>query len=76
LPLAASATDSRAQLTSTETSNLTLVYIAPTQTFIVPHVGRSFENAFAFHQKLFDLQAKGKDHRPLTDFSDAGQRVR
>jgi hypothetical protein len=72
LALAASATDSRAQLTSTETSHLVLVYINPTQTFIVPHVGRSFENAFAFHQKLFDFKPKEKIAVLLTDFSDAG----
>ena len=72
LALAASATDSRAQLTSTETSHLTLVYINPTQTFLVPHVGRSFENAFAFHQKLFDFRPKEKIAVLITDFSDAG----
>jgi len=72
LALAASATDSRAQLTSTETSHLVLVYINPTQTFIVPHVGRSFENAFAFHQKLFDFKPKEKIAVLITDFSDAG----
>ena len=72
LALAVSATDSRAQLTSTETGNLTLVYIAPTQSFIVPHVGRSFENAFAFHQKLFDFKPKEKIAVLITDFSDAG----
>jgi hypothetical protein len=72
LALAASATDGRAQLTSTETGNLTLVYLSPTQSFIVPHVGRSFENAFAFHQKLFDFKPKEKIAVLLTDFSDAG----
>ena len=72
LALAAGATDSHAQLTSTETGNLTLVYIHPTQTFIVPHVGRSFENAFAFHRKLFDFKPLEKVTVLLTDFSDAG----
>ncbi len=72
LALTAGATDSHAQLTSTETGNLTLVYIHPTQTFIVPHVGRSFENAFAFHRKLFDFTPLEKVTVLLTDFSDAG----
>jgi len=72
LALAAGVTDSHAQLTSTETGNLTLVYIHPTQTFIVPHVGRSFENAFAFHRKLFDFKPVEKVTVLLTDFSDAG----
>ncbi len=72
LALAAGATDSHAQLTSTETSNVTLVYLDPTQSFIVPHVGRSFENAFAFHRKLFDFTPAEKVTVLLTDFSDAG----
>jgi hypothetical protein len=72
LALAAGATNGYAQLTSTETSNLTLVYIHPTHTFIVPHVGRSFENAFAFHRKLFDFKPAEKVTVLLTDFSDAG----
>jgi hypothetical protein len=72
LAVAAGATDSHAQLTSTETSNLTLVYLHPTQSFIVPHVGRSFENAFAFHRKLFDFKPEEKVTVLLTDFSDAG----
>ena len=72
LALAAGATDSHAQLTSTETSNLNLVYLEPTQSFIVPHVGRSFENAWAFHRKLFDFMPLEKVTVLLTDFSDAG----
>jgi hypothetical protein len=61
-----------AQLTSTDTSNVRIVYIQPTQSFIVPHVGRSFENAFAFHQKLFEFKPAEKVTVLLTDFSDAG----
>ena len=57
---------------STETNDVSLVYLQPTQTFIVPHVGRSFENAFAFHQKLFDFKPREKITVLLTDFSDAG----
>jgi hypothetical protein len=72
LALAAGVADSHAQLTAAETSNLTLVYLHPTQSFIVPHVGRSFENAFAFHRKLFDFKPAEKVTVLLTDFSDAG----
>lgn len=68
----AAATPALAQLTATETDNVTIVYVQPTQNFIVPHVGRSFENAFAFHQKLFDYKPPGKITVLLTDFSDAG----
>ena len=70
--LACEATPARAQLTATDTSHVSVVYIQPTQTFIVPHVGRSFENAFDFHRKLFDFTPREKITVLLTDFSDAG----
>ena len=69
---AVGATPSLAQLTSTDTNHVSVVYLDPTQSFIVPHVGRSFENAFAFHQKLFDFKPSGRITVLLTDFSDAG----
>ena len=72
LAWAAGAPPAAAQLTSTETNNVSVVYIQPTQSFIVPHVGRSFENAMAFHQKLFDFKPAEKVTVLLTDFSDAG----
>ena len=66
------ATPCVAQLASVETNNLNLVYLEPTQSFLAPHVGRSFENALAFHKKLFDFKPKEKLSVLLTDFSDAG----
>ena len=63
---------SHAQFTATETKDVSVVFIAPAQTFIVPHVGRSFENALAFHRKLFDFTPREKMTVLLTDFSDAG----
>src|SRR5262245_59647372 len=72
IALAGSATPSRAQLTATETNHVRVVFLQPTQSFIVPHVGRSFENAFAFHQKLFDFTPREKVTVLLTDYSDAG----
>lgn len=72
LILAGGAAPSRAQLTSTDTSDVSVVYLQPTQSFIVPHVGRSFENALAFHTKLFDFKPREKMTVLLTDFSDAG----
>ena len=68
-------TDARpahAQFTATETNDVSVVFVQPTQTFIVPHVGRSFQNALAFHQKLFDFKPREKITVLLTDFSDAG----
>ena len=61
-----------AQFTATETKDVSIVHLQPAQTFIVPHVGRSFENALAFHQKLFDFKPLEKITVLLTDFSDAG----
>ena len=61
-----------AQLTSVETADLNLLYLDPTQTFIAPHVGRSFENALAFHRKLFDFTPSEKVTVLLTDFADFG----
>ena len=63
---------SEAQFTTTETTDVSIVHLQPTQTFIVPHVGRSFQNALAFHQKLFDFKPPEKITVLLTDFSDAG----
>jgi hypothetical protein len=61
-----------AQFTVTETKDVSVIFLHPTQTFIVPHVGRSFENALAFHRKLFDFTPREKMTVLLTDFSDAG----
>ena len=66
------ATPCVAQLTSVETTDLNLVYLEPIQSFLAPHVGRSFENALRFHKTLFDYKPKEKITVLLTDFSDAG----
>jgi hypothetical protein len=66
------ATPCVAQLTSVETTDLNLVYLEPVQSFLAPHVGRSFENALQFHKNLFDYKPKEKITVLLTDFSDAG----
>src|SRR6188472_3588123 len=66
------ATPCVAQLTSVETNDLDLVYLEPVQSFLAPHVGRSFENAIRFHENLFHYKSKEKITVLLTDFSDAG----
>jgi hypothetical protein len=66
------ATPCVAQLTSVETADLNLVYLEPVQSFLAPHVGRSFQNALRFHTKLFDYKPKEKITVMLTDFSDLG----
>ena len=52
--------------------DLNLVYLAPTQSFLTPHVARSFENSLAFQFKLFDFKPSEKITVLLTDFSDFG----
>jgi hypothetical protein len=66
------ATPCVAQLTSVETTDLNLVYLDPVQSFLAPHVARSFENALRFHSALFNYKPKGKITVLLTDFSDSG----
>jgi hypothetical protein len=66
------ATTSLAQLTSVETRDLELVYLEPTQSFLAPHVGRSFENSLAFQRKIFDFTPSEKVTVLLTDFADFG----
>jgi hypothetical protein len=61
-----------AQLTSTETKDASLVYVEPLQSFIVPHLGRSFVNSLEFHRKLFDFTPSERMTVLLTDFSDVG----
>jgi hypothetical protein len=66
------ATPCVAQLTSVETADLNLVYLEPVQSFLAPHVARSFQNALRFHTNLFDYKPKEKITVLLTDFSDFG----
>ena len=41
-----------------ETRDVQLVYYSPTHAYLVPHLIRSFENAFAFRRKLCHYQSK------------------
>lgn len=61
-----------AQLSSLETLNLDLVYLEPTQSFLTPHLVRSFENSLAFQSRLFDFKPSEKITVLLTDFADFG----
>ena len=61
-----------AQLSTLETDDLRLVYFAPHQSYLVPHVARSFENALGFHRNLFSYRPSEKVTVFLNDFSDYG----
>ena len=58
-------------LREAETRDLKLVYYSPTHAYLVPHLIRSFENAFTFHQKLFHYQSKERVSILFEDFADA-----
>ena len=61
-----------AQLATFETSGLRLVYIDPTETFLVPHAARTFLNSLAFQKRLFDFEPSDDITLLLADFSDSG----
>ncbi len=61
-----------AQLSVVAVPGMQLVYLDPTQTFLVPHAARTFLNSLAFQQRLFDFHPKKPVMLLLTDISDSG----
>jgi hypothetical protein len=61
-----------AQLAVLEVPGLRLVYLDPSETFLVPHAARTFLNSLAFQQKLFDFHPRDPVILLLTDISDSG----
>ena len=55
-----------------ETDELRLLYFDPLQTYLVPHVGRSFHNSIEFHRYILDWTPWEKPTVTLTDFYDQG----
>jgi hypothetical protein len=55
-----------------ETSDLQLLYYDPLDTYLVPYVGRAFENAMAFQEKLYDWKPWDPVTLELRDFADNG----
>ena len=72
LLLTLAASPAIAQLKELETKDLRLVYFDPSLTYLTPHVARCFENALAYHRKLFDYRPSGKVTLLLDDFTDNG----
>jgi hypothetical protein len=50
----------RAQFLATETATMRLIYTSPLQSYLVPQVTGSFENALRFHRRLFDYTPDGR----------------
>jgi len=55
-----------------QTDDLLLIYQDPFQTYLVPHVTKSFQNSIEFQKYLFDWQPRERTTVILTDFSDYG----
>ena len=71
--LAGSAAPAAAQLAKVEVGDLRLVYISPSEDYLIPHAARSFLNAEQFLDSLFRYTPPdGKITVLLVDFSDYG----
>lgn len=55
-----------------ETDELLLIYQDPFQTYLVPHISKSFHNSVEFQKYLFDWNPRERTSVILTDFSDYG----
>ena len=66
-----------AQFQALETPTVRLVYTSPTQSYLVPQVVSSFENALRFHQELFRYVPPGRTNVLMHDlwhYGNAGAR--
>ena len=61
-----------AQLAVLDVPSLRLVYLDPSETYLVPHAARTALNSLAFQEKLFDFRPKDPVILLLTDISDTG----
>jgi hypothetical protein len=61
-----------AQLSKVETDRVRIVYVAPSETYLVPHAARTLLNADAFLRKLFDYKPTERVNALLVDFQDYG----
>ena len=59
-------------LSEIDTHDLELLYFDPAQTYLTPYIGRSVENALAFHRKMFDWKPWEPVNVLLKDFGDYG----
>ncbi len=55
-----------------ETPDMRLLYLDPVQTYLVPHMSRSFQNSLSFQETIFDWKPWDKTTVVLTDLSDYG----
>jgi hypothetical protein len=61
-----------AQLAKVETDRVRIVYVAPAETYLVPHAARTLLNADAFLRTLFGYKPTERVTALLVDFQDYG----
>ncbi len=59
-------------LSRVETEDMRLLYFDPSETFLVPYVGRNFENALAYQRRIFGWEPWDQVTVLLKDFGDYG----
>ena len=72
LSFAAAAAADDLNLSVLETDELRLLYFDPAQTYLVPHVVRSFHNSLAWQRRVFGWEPYEKVTLLLKDFTDSG----
>jgi len=72
LPALTGSGQGKLHITKYETPRVTLVYLDPGTSYLVPHTVRSFENALAFHKRFWNYQPWQPTGVLFNDFSDVG----
>jgi hypothetical protein len=72
IALITQAAPARAQLAAVEAGKLLLIYIDGSESFLVPHAGRTFLNSLAFQKRLFGYEPREEIAVLLADLSDTG----
>jgi hypothetical protein len=62
----------QAQLYELQTRNLNLIYVGKPAEYLVPYVGRCFQNALQYHSRLFNYHSSERVTVFLEDFGDYG----
>ena len=59
-------------LSTLETKDVSILYFDPTETYLAPYVGKAFENALSYHERLFEWKPWDRTTLLLKDFGDYG----
>lgn len=62
----------RTQLSTFQTKDMRLVYFGTQTSYMIPHIGRCFENSLRFHRALFDYTPSEEVTVYLHDMNDYG----